>query len=472
MRVYSFIEERNRLIPVEVEVALWPGLPTIQFLGRADAHLKESASRIKSAIKASGFQFPTSQQIVVNLRPTHWPKSSQGIELAVAAAYLWMSGQLPEAPKVEKLFVYGELTLFGDVIAPKDLRLLNSEEECQVLTGKPAEAGLFSFPRWVIGNLRSLGEPMWEPGEDSGARWERPALGELMFDPGEARLLQLLALGGYHVLFAGPAGSGKSTLARVLHALMAVPTPEEDREIQRLNPGATWRPFVEPHHSTPRMAMIGGGAKPLPGEIARAHRGLLLLDELLEFDRLVLESLREPFERSYLRIGRLGGVEHFPVSAQIVGTTNLCPCGDYLPGDVYRKRCRYSLVRCRSYQQRLSGPLLDRFHLLVLAGRPRSRTLSFDSVLSVVEEARARRKINLASLYREATEKELMAVSDATVQSVGISSQVLSQRRILATLRVAKGLADLNGKERITMEEIDEAMKWTLHSFHRLELWD
>jgi len=479
MRVFSFIEQKSKLLPVEVEVALWPGLPVIQFLGRADSHLKESSLRIKSAIKAAGFEFPVAQQIVVNLRPTHVPKSSRGIELAVAAAYLWMSGQIPQPIIDESFFIYGELSLFGQVCAPESLKQANMKidagsagmavDQPTVLTGELK--GKFGFRRWVARNLSMLRQPEMIPAEGLALPTTCPnQIDRMFFSEAEARLLEVLAIGGHHVMLAGPAGAGKSTLARALVELLPEPTQAELLEVLKLNPCARWRPLIEPHHSTPRAAMIGGGSVPSPGEVARAHLGVLLLDELLEFDRVVLEALREPFEAAQLRIGRVGGVEIYPLSAQIVGTTNLCPCGDFLPGEILRKRCRYPLRKCRSYADRLSGPLLDRFQIVFFNKPTQTRPVLGEQIRARVGATRARNANGRWN--RELTLEELGGLLDKTVRSVGFTSRALSQRRYLATLRVAKSFADLAGKSAIGMEEVNEALRWTVEPFDLIQLWD
>ncbi|PWU19974.1 MAG: competence protein ComM [Bdellovibrio sp.] len=470
MRVFSFIEECGELIPVEVEVALWPGLPVIHFLGLADHHLKESALRIKSAIKASGYQFPVAQQIMVNLRPTHLKKSSRGIELAVAAAYLWESGQVA-APLIDQsFFVYGELTLFGDVAIPDDIRRIQGDH-LTVLTG-PSQGGSFPFSRWTVKNLRALGQPELISAEPRPHAIQRPSL-QLLFHQVEAELLAILATGGHHVLLAGPQGSGKSTLARALLALLPEPSQKEMDLIHKLNPEETWRPLIDPHHSTPRMSMLGGGSSPLPGEIARAHRGLLLLDEFLEFDPHVLESLREPFEQGQLRIARLKEVKTYPAQSQIVGTTNLCPCGIYVPGEPRTERCRYSLKKCRSYAERLSGPLLDRFHVVHFTAKAAERNITADEILARVENGHAfRRARGQTQLNRSLTEKDILPLLDSGARALGASAQRLSQRRQLATLRVARSLADLERASHVNLRHLDRAAQWTITPFDQLSRWD
>lgn len=502
MRVNSFIQDRGEFRPVEVELALWPGLPTIQFLGRADAHLKESALRIKSAIKAAGFEFPVAQQIIVNLRPTYIQKSSRGLELAVACGYLWMTGQL-EAPKIDgSLFVYGELSLFGEVGAPSDLGRINIEETFCILTGRAdAQAShansdlaatskasqALSFDLLQVFHLSSLGSPNFVPKSTHSFSHTRPVqFDDLVFSSAEAELLCLLAVGGHHALLAGPAGGGKSTLARVVSALLPPPQERELKTVNRLNPELNWWPVIEPHHSTPRMAMIGGGSWPRPGEVARAHLGILILDELLEFDRHVIESLREPFETGRLRVGRLAGVETFDAEIQILATTNLCPCGKYVPGRVNFERCRFTLKKCRSYSERLSGPLLDRFQIVYFVESRSKREVTFQQILERVAKGRERSRARVLAaakgnpngrtqhraLNRVLTDRELKNCLSCEAAVIGMDRPFRTERRRLATLRVAWTLANLDDSDCIEIEHVSRAVKWTNEPFDRMERWD
>ncbi|MBX3018838.1 MAG: ATP-binding protein [Bdellovibrionaceae bacterium] len=482
MRILSFYNEDQELKPVDVELMLWPGLPTIQFVGGADLTLKESAARIKSAIKAAGFQFPVAQQILVNLKPTHIRKSSRGLELAVALAYLWATEQV-EAPELGRVTIYGELGLRGQVEEPADLARARVTQGEVVLTGAGSASAAADFPVRRLSHLADLragGNGFYELEADTarGVPMSRPPpVGNEFVSAAEARLLEIIGVGGHHTLLAGPAGSGKSTFARLLHTMLPDLSITEERELrreQRDDPEAgSWRPLIEPHSTTPRMAMLGGGNPPRPGEIVRAHRGLLVLDELLEFDGEVLEALRGPFETGELRVGRLAGVRKYAVDCVIAATTNLCPCGDLVPGLTPNLRCRYSAKRCRSYGERLSGPLLDRFQVLHYPPRKSpAREIRVAEVRAKVLRVQAwqrERGRNLSN--RRLSGADLWAQVSPTVREIGFTSQALSERRRLAALRVARSIADLDLRDEIRLEDFNEAMPWAVDNFSRLHQW-
>lgn len=483
MRIFSYYSDDLTLKPLELELVLWAGLPTIQFVGLAGPALRESAVRIKSAIKAAGFQFPVAQQIVVNLKPTHVRKTSRGLELAVALAYLWATEQVP-LPEADAVTVYGELGLHGGVEEPADLLRASVVPPGLVITGRrTGGGGATDFPVRRIANLQDLLP------EGEGFRVEPALLNGPVDDgrprddddefvsPVEARLLELIGAGGHHTLLAGPAGSGKSTLARLMHGMLPELTTAEAAELRRArldDPEAgSWRPLIAPHASTPKIAMLGGGNFPRPGEIARAHRGLLLLDELLEYNPEVLESLRGPFETGELRVGRVSGVRHFPVDCAIVATTNLCPCGDLVPGRGAPMRCRYSASRCRSYGERLSGPLLDRFQLLHYPPKlPGPREVRVGDVRTRVADVQAwQRERGRATSNRRLSGHEAWAMVEDLVKQVGFTQQALPERRRLAALRVARSFADLEFSDEIRLAHLEAAMEMAVDNFHRLQQW-
>lgn len=480
MRIKSFYKDGHELKPLELEIALWPGLPSIQFVGQADQHLKESAFRIKSALKASGFEFPVAQQILVNLKPTHIRKSSRGLELAVALAYLWKTGQIDNLILDEGAWIYGELGLSGQIDEPADLIRADLGATDYVITGTPREesAGMGApFRRRVAKSLSLLADIREIAADDQIERRLRPGLiGPAFVSETEARFLKIMGVGGHHALLAGPSGSGKSTLARMAYGLMPELLGSEAQELRKdaLDFGFEWRPLIEPHHSTPRMSMIGGGNPPQKGEVARAHRGLLILDELLEFDGEVLEALREPFENGELRVGRLSGVQKFKAQAQILATTNLCPCGDLVPGKGTKIRCRFSLKKCRSYSERLSGPLLDRFQVLYFSGqklRPERDIAVVDIQSEVLRVQAWQLEQRGLTLNRLTDGVNLWKGVEPLVQKLGFTSQNLSERRRLAALRVARSIADLDGDAWVRMHHFEEALAWAVEPFQSLNRW-
>ncbi len=484
MKVMSFINEKNSLLPVEVELTLLPGLPGIHFLGLADKNIKESELRIKSAIKHQGFRFPKSQQIIVNLRPHHLKKSSKGLELAVIMAYLWQSQQIPLVLPSKDFFVYGDVTLSGEVFEPEDLPYSDKTAHWTILTGQSHFSEPKLFRRWVISDLKNISNFKDLPGQKQSPQILRPVFSKLQLSQDLARLLEIVSVGQHPLLLAGPAGSGKTTIAKLLYELMSTPQEAEWAELcetqnlfkttGQLNTGLTFRPLVKPHHTTPVMTMIGGGTVPMAGEISRAHGGLLLLDEFLEFDPRVQEALREPFEESVIRVARQGMVKTFPADAQIVATTNLCPCGDYVPGEKAMISCRFSKSRCQSYSQRLSGPLLDRFQILYFTKKLDKLEVPVEVVYEKIQKTRDfQMRQGLHSIKAKNRDlDELEARLSPFCKKYLSGSEAVSHRRRLATLRVASTIADLEASEVILPHHMGEAEVITLQSFAKMRRWD
>lgn len=493
MRIFSFVRKGLELVPIEVEVRLMAGCNQLQIMGLPDAAIKESALRIKSALKSQGYIWPAGKQILVNLRPSHWRKSSRGLELAIACGYLWASGQL-EAPQGEAVYVYGELALDGRVYAPDDLdSLFDHPEQIPILTGSSSRG--FSHQLLTVSNLSELNQPTLQAPttERSGLderppTFERKDLCDLRFSPLVARLMTLVAGGEHATLLAGPAGSGKSTFAQALHAILPPAAPALAREIRRVR---RWfgdrdtedRPLVMPHHTVPPMAMIGGGSPVFPGEITHAHGGLLLLDEFLEFHAQVKEALREPLESGEIIVARRGQSQLLPAKFLLLATTNLCHCGRLVPNK--KLNCTYSLTRCRSYLERLSGPLLDRFDILAFSDqwsatpKPSLELLPEDSgvpLQKIAEQVHAMRIFQMERTGGEAAEvngrldgTNLRSTLDPFVRDHLLPSTPQSQRRQRALMRVARTIADLDASASISARHLDEAAQWTWRSFEDLQ---
>lgn len=461
MKLLSLSREQDRLSPVEVEVFLLPGLPTIHILGRPDDGVRECLHRVRSALRAQGFEWPKARQVLVNIRPVDRRKTSRGLELAIAAGLLWETGQrTPPATTTGRLFVYGELTLAGEVLEPEDLaRDFFPEDGDVVLTGAGQDAR--EFPRERVINLADLDRPVFVPVAAPRYQISRPTEGlHRSFTATEARLLAITALGGFHLLLAGASGAGKSTLARSLRSFLVSPSAADLKQ-GRVHEG--WRPWVAPHHSATALTMIGGGVPPRPGEISQADGGILFLDELLEFSTAVQEALREPVESGSIRVSRGFRSTTFPARIQLVATTNLCPCGRWSPGA--RISCGHSWRRCRSTLERISGPFFDRFDLLAFAeGKRAERQVPGVDVLEQVERARSYRASKPILDTRE-----LWASIPEPWRSDFLGREVeTSERRRLSTLRVARAIADLEQKDAVAGPHFEEALEWTFRSFEKL----
>lgn len=360
MKLNSLILNANRLEVAEVEIEFIPGIPQIHFLGLPDRIIKESFYRIKSALKSAGYQFPMTSQMIVNIKPSHLRKSSRGVEFAVALGILLKTQQVSEYQIDKNWIIYGELGLNGEVHEPSDLanEVMNYPDQV-FLTGAGRGENLRQSPNVLrTFDLKSL-EIIRDQDEKNKFTYQRPTFGFFQkYSNEEAEFIFLAMTSGLHCLLAGDSGAGKSTLAKALPSFANEPAINEKVRLQEL-----WRPLVNPHQSISPAAFIGGGAYLHEGEIERAQGGFLLLDELLEFDSEILESLRGPMTGEALRLSR--GANHRDISSnfQVVATSNLCLCGKWTPLKS-NLGCRFTRSKCTRYLERLSGPLLDRFGLL------------------------------------------------------------------------------------------------------------
>lgn len=441
MILNTLIENQNRLVPAIVEIELIPGIPQIHFLGLPDKVIKESFFRIKAALKSAGFKFPLSQQVIVNIRPSSLKKSSLGLELAVALGILHLTGQKVLCEPTQKHLIYGELDLNGGVREPEDLKYFKNINNDLVLTGSALyESHQFSR----LEHLNS--EVQISTVQKCTTVLRRPEVGlKQKYSEEEAELIFLMATSGLHTLLAGQAGAGKSFLAkRFISFYSSNEKPESDE----------WFSLVAPHHSLTVGAFLGGGTQLLEGEIEKVENGVLLLDELLEFHSQILESLREPMSGEVLRIARAGRVKHIKPSFQVVATSNFCPCGKWIPGYDYAG-CRFGSTKCRSYLDRLSGPLADRFGLMYFhkLKRPK-RDISGQEILSRIENWK-----KLAQKYRP----------EADLEMVEATYPELSGRRQQALVKVAQIFAIIDQAPQITVQHLKMSETWTVKGFLQLE---
>ncbi len=475
MKIYSYIKHGYNLRPVEVELSLVPGIPKINFLGQPDLLIRESELRIKSALKHQGFKFPQGQQVVVNLKPSYLKKTSQGIDLAVACALLWKTGQVQPPQEGESaFFIYGTLGLQGGVQVPDDLEfILESPKGSQFITGEPENN--VNINTWGLKELKGLQNLQYYPASIEPKYKKAPEIDEsIKLSRPVAETLAVTAHGEHSIMLAGPAGSGKTTFAECLYQVLLQPDERTFRVSQLINKTLgfelDWRPYVAPHHTTTPLSMVGGGVPIFPGEITRAHGGVLLLDEFLEFKSEVKEALREPIEKGQITISRKGRTETFPAQFLLIGTTNLCPCGDLVPGQI--SSCRFSLNRCRSYSERLSGPILDRFQLMSYTHTWKPGRHDGVSLKEIKKWIQRGRKFNLKINGEERINSRLNKLQLEGLVDKGLENFMpefgRSLRRKFALIKVARSFADIDESKEITPAHLEKAAQLSVFPFEKM----
>ena len=470
MRFFSFVRDGVFLSPVEIQVSILPGLPDIKFSGLVDTGIKESITRIKSSFRSMGYKWPN-KQIFINLSPANTKKSSLGMDLALSSAILYQSGQINfHSYPCSSIYMYGELDLNGNITAPKDWAYLPLENSDLLITGA-FKGHNYRENNYLAKTLNDLDEASKMPVEDWRSELKRPKIPDILFSKQASELLQVVAAGEHNILLCGEAGSGKTTLAESLFYILQTPNRKNWEEFKQINQKEKiqdWRPFINPHHSTTSLSMIGGGSPLFLGEISKAHGGLLVLDEYLEFHPKVQEALREPVQKGYIRLVRRGQTETFPANFLMAATSNLCPCGDYIPGKPVN--CSYSVRRCQSHLQRLSGPMLDRFDILSFSNQWKGdKTVNLKQIYEKVVEA---------TKFRTQTRKQKVLNKDLSLEALKsmLDKKTLdnlpestSQRRTQSLLKVARTFSDLEKKEHITHSALQKAMVSTIKNFYFLK---
>lgn len=471
---------------IQVEVHLSQGLPALTIVGLPEAAVRESKDRVRSAIINSGFEFPN-RRLTINLAPADLPKDGARLDLPIALGILAASGQLDVNSLLNKEFV-GELALNGELRAiPGVMAVARASQLAKRALLVPKDNGIEAarIPNvevFAAQNLKQICAHLQQVERLPAVQHEPTTQQMHVLDMADVkgqhrarRALEIAAAGGHSLLFSGSPGTGKTLLASRLPGILPPLTDDESLEVASVYSIANHeiqfgqRPFRAPHHTASAAALVGGGSKPRPGEISLAHHGVLFLDELPEFDRKVLEVLRQPLESKEVVISRVARQITLPANFQLIAAINPCPCG-YAFDNSNRCKCTPDMVS--RYRGRLSGPLMDRIDLHIEV--PALPTTDLQSKTSGEASADIRKRVVAArelqlkrqGMANAGLNPQLLdqfanlGESEQRIISMAQQRLNLSARGYHRVLRVARTIADLNADEHITTSHLTEALSY------------
>jgi len=483
---------------VDVEVDLSRGLPAWNMVGLPEAAVREARERVRSAVVNAGFEFPL-RRITVNLAPADRKKDGSHFDLPVAVGVLLASGQISlekEKPPRDLPFLIGELALDGRIhavngVLPLVLFARAQHFKTVIIPERNADEVVAIDGIEVLTARHLLDVSGYLTGKGSLKGIEASSLAielspdhldmaDIRGQQQARRALEIAAAGGHHLLMTGSPGVGKSMLAQRLPGIMPPLTREQALEVTRIysvsgdhsrQPMSMQPPLRRPHHSASDVAIIGGGSNPRPGEISRAHLGILFLDEMAEYKRQVLETLRQPLEDGCVCIARAADTVEYPARFQLVAAMNPCPCG-YLGHP--SKPCRCSGSQVRRYMARISGPLLDRFDLRVHVPPVDQQDLSnmrageaSTTIATRVQAARVRQyeRLGVGNINARMSNKDVERFARPDEQGRKLLDQAMQQFSLSARsyhriLKVARSIADLDGSADVLAHHIAEALQY------------